>query len=105
MNYKISNEEKKVIIQFQNLRIPSIFKTDNTGRILFIEDIDFNICNLLLKGKKITDVLYNETMENYKRFYNDTNIKEFDDYTLRYFNLCLQIVEIMKKYRNTDTSE
>jgi hypothetical protein len=99
MKYSIEKTEKELLKHFQKLRIPSIFKTDNTDRILFIEDVDFSICNLLLKGKVISDsIIYKETIKNCKKFYDDTDIKEFDDYALEYFNLCLQVVEIMKKY-------
>ena len=41
MKYKINEEEKSIILQFKGLRIPTIFKTDNTDFILFVEDVDF----------------------------------------------------------------
>lgn len=98
MKYKVNNEEKVLLNTFRELRIPSIFKTDDTDRILFVEDIDFTICDYLLKGKSISSSLYDEIVERCERFINDTDIKEFDDYALNYYNLCLQIVEMMKKY-------
>lgn len=98
MKYKINNKEKELIIKFQNMRIPSIFKTDNTDRILFVEDVDSFIGDLLLKGKVISDSLYNEIMIDYERFINNTDAGEFDEYALEYFNTCVRIVEIMKKY-------
>ena len=98
MNYKIDIEEKNIIKKFQIMRIPAIFKNDNTDRILFVEDVDFFICDSLLKGKGISDSLYNEIMIDYERFINNTDVNEFDEYALDYFNICVQIVEVMKKY-------
>lgn len=98
MKYKINNEEKELIVKFKNMKIPVIFKTDNTDRILFVEDVNSFVCDLLLKGKKIPDSLYSETMNDYKKFINDTDVNEFDDYALKHFSICVKIVEIMKKY-------
>lgn len=98
MKFKISNEEKELVIKFQNMRIPSIFKTDNTDRILFVEDVSFFIGNSLLKGKKISKILYDETIDDYERFISNTDVNNLDEYTLEYFNTCIQVIEIMKKY-------
>jgi len=98
MKFKISNEEKELVIKFQNMRIPSIFKTDNTDRILFVEDVSFFIGNSLLKGKKISKILYDETIDDYERFTSNTDVNNLDEYTLEYFNTCIQVIEIMKKY-------
>lgn len=98
MNYKIDIEEKNIIKKFQSMRIPAIFKSDNTDRILFVEDVSSFIGDLLLKGKGISDSLYNEIMTDYERFINNTDVSEFDVYVLEYFDTCVRIVEIMKKY-------
>lgn len=98
MKYKVNNEEKELIIKFQNMRIPSIFKTDNTDRILFVEDLSFFIANKMLKGQKISKVLYRETIADYESFIINTVVSNHDEYTLEYFNTCVRIVEIMKKY-------
>ena len=98
MKFKINNEEKELVIKFQNMRIPSIFKTDNTDRILFVEDVSFFIVNLLLKGQKISKTLYDETIADYKRFIINTDVSNLDEYTLEYFNTCIQVIETMKKY-------
>jgi len=100
MRYRISIDEKKIVEQFKNLRIPSIFKDDFTDRILFVEDVDFDVCTPLLKGKDIPDDFYNEMLERCDNFVaKSDDINEFDEYTLNYYNTCLQVVEIMKKYK------
>lgn len=98
MNYKINIEEKSIIKKFQSMRIPAIFKKDNTDRILFVEDVDSFICDSLIRGKGISDSLYNEIMIDYDRFISNTDVNSFDEYAVEYFNICVQIVEIMKKY-------
>ena len=98
MKFKINNGEKETITKFKNMRIPSIFKTDNTDRILFVEDVSLFIVNSLLKGKKISKTVYDETIADYERFINDTNVSDLDEYALEYFNVCIQVIEIMKKY-------
>lgn len=49
----LTDNEKIVIKQFQKTSIPSVYKLDNTDNILYIEHVDFGLCNLLLKNKKI----------------------------------------------------
>lgn len=98
MKYKINNEEKELIVKFKNMRIPSIFKTDNTDRIIFVEDVSFFIANRILKGQKISKTLYDETIADYGRFIINTDVSNLDEYTLEYFNTCVRIVEVMKKY-------
>ncbi len=98
MKYKISNEEKDTCIQFKKSRIPSIFKWDLTDRILFVEDVDSYVCDLLLKGKEITRVIYDDIMADYKRFCDNTDINEFDEYALNYYRQCLKVMEIFEKY-------
>lgn len=93
----MDNNEKEIVMRFEKMRIPVMFKTDLTDRILFLEDINFIIRNVLLKNKIISDILYYETMSDYERFINNTDVKEFDDYTLDYFNMCVEIVQIIKK--------
>ena len=98
MSYRISIDEKKTVDQFQKLKIPPIFKMDVTERILFVEDVNFFVCKLLLKGKYIPNALYNEILERCDDFVTKSDINEFDDYALYYYNICLQVVEIMKRY-------
>ena len=49
----LTDNEKIVIKQFQKTSIPSVYKLDDTDNILYIEHVDFDLCNLLLKNKKI----------------------------------------------------
>ena len=47
------DNEKELIKRFRETRIPLIFKIDKTDNILYIEHVDFDLCNMLLKGKKV----------------------------------------------------
>lgn len=98
MKFRIDKEEKELVMKFQNMRIPSLFKTDNTDRILFVEDVSFFIVKLLLKGRKISKTIYDETMVDYERFVINTDVSKLDEYTLEYFNTCIQVMETIKKY-------
>ena len=52
----------------------------------------------IVKGKKISKTVYDETIADYERFINYTNVSDLDEYALEYFNVCIQVIEIMKKY-------
>lgn len=43
----LTNNEKIVIKEFQQTRIPSVYKLDDTDNILYIEHVDFDLCNML----------------------------------------------------------
>jgi hypothetical protein len=102
MNIKLNNEEKSIVVKFENMRIPTIFKIDKTDRILFIENINFTIRNFVLKNRIIPTDLYNEIIADYEKFIKNSKINDFDVYAFEYFNLCVRIVEILKKSYSTD---
>ena len=98
MKIKLSKLEKGILRAFKNLLYPSIYKTDDTDNILFIESVDFDVCPILLKGKKISKESYNEIMVSYDRFLKQVNLNTFDDYALAHYHLVVKIMEIFNKY-------
>lgn len=98
MKFKLSESEKEILHKFNKLSYPSIYKTDDTDNILFVETVDFDVCPILLKGKDISKESFNEIMMSYDKFLNKVNLENFDDYALEHYHLILEIMEIFKKY-------
>lgn len=48
----LTNNERIVIKDFRQTRIPSAYKVDDTDNILYIEHVDFDLCDILWKIKK-----------------------------------------------------
>lgn len=46
----LTNNEKIIIKEFKDSRIPSIYKFDDTDNILYIEHVDFDLCNMLINN-------------------------------------------------------
>ena len=59
--------EKAIIQEFNSLRIPAIYKIDNTFNILYVEHIRMDICPFLLKNKK-QKLNINEEKKAYSAF-------------------------------------
>lgn len=98
MKFKISEYEKEILLKFKNSSYPSIYKTDNTDNILFVELVDFDVCTYLLKGKQINKEMYDYIINSYEKFLSQAEIDTFDECTLSYYNNILKIMEIFKKY-------
>ncbi len=107
MKYKINEEEKSIILQFKGLRIPTIFKTDNTDFILFVEDVDFIVCDTLLNGSEITEELYDSMVHHskdnlsypcYNEFMKFVEKFRIDEYSKFYCDCLIEVMEIFKKY-------
>lgn len=98
MRFKISDNERELIRRFKNEKYPSIYKTDKTDNILFVELVDFDVCSALLKGRSIDDKQYKYVMEEYQRFLEQIDIDAFDESALAHYKDILQIMEIFKKY-------
>ena len=98
--FYITDSEKETIINFQKLSYPAIYKLDHTDNILFIETVDFDVCNWLLKGKSINNIQYVETLKEYKRYLSQLQLDSFDEYGLMHYDLVTRIMELFKKYYN-----
>ena len=91
------DNEKELIKRFRETRIPLILKIDNTDNILYAEHVDFDLCKMLLKGKKVNvDCLQNE-IELFTNFLAQISILEFNEEEKKYFKLLIEIVSMFIK--------
>ena len=91
MRFKISDYEKERLLKFKDASYPSIYKTDNTDNLLFIEIVDFDVCTYLLEGKQMNEEMikiWNSVITSDKQtvyvngdfcFGNKTRVKEIFD--------------------------
>ena len=103
-NQIVTDTERAVIDKFLTMKCPPIYKTDNTDRILFVETVEFDICQYLLGKRKIGNEQYSYIMNEYERFLTQTNSSAFDKYTNEHFKLIVKLVDIFKKYYSSEVS-
>lgn len=92
------DSEILIIKEFKQSKIPSIYKTDNTDNILYVEHVDFDLCNELLKGKKVDYTTIQNEIYMYSNFLSQISIIQFDKEAIEYFKLINSIFEIFLKY-------
>ena len=98
MKFVLSKYEREVIQKFKLSKYPSIYKTDMTDNILFLELVDFDVCSYLLKGKTIDKEQYEHIMNEYQMYLTHLNTNSFDEYALNHYKSIVQIMDIFKKY-------
>ena len=98
VKFKITDYEKEILLKFKNQSYPSIYKTDATDNILFIETVDFDVCSYLLKEKQMEEQKINEIMNSYQKFLSQVKVDAFDEYALEHYNSVVEIMNIFKKY-------
>ena len=84
--------EKETLVEFKHTKIPPVFKLDNTDIILYLEHVDFDLCNMLLKNKKATNDYLQEEIKEFSRFLAQLNISNYDDETKKILSLAIKIV-------------
>lgn len=89
--------EKSIVQEFVNLKIPAIYKFDNTLNILYIEHVLFDICPFLLKNKK-REIDICAEKDAYSNFLAQIVISGFDEEAKRHFNLLRSVMIILFKY-------
>ena len=95
---KLTNEERELVIEFKNMKYPSIYKIDKTDRILFVELIDFDVCSYLLGKSSINCEKYSYICKEYERYLIQTDVSLFDEYTKVHYNFILKLMNLFKKY-------
>lgn len=93
----LTNNEKIVIKDFRQTRIPSAYKFDNTDNILYIEHVDFDLCDILMKNKKVSNDCVQNELKELAKFLTQLNIKNYDKDDKKYLNLLLEVVRIFIK--------
>lgn len=89
----LTKSEKKIIQEFNNLKIPAIYKLDNTFNILYIEHIHFDICPLLLKNQN-QGINIDEERVAYSSFLANISISDFDEEAKRHLSLLKSVMSI-----------
>ncbi len=90
----LTDNEKKVIKLFQQTSIPSVYKLDNTDNILYIEHVDFDLCNMLLKNKKASIEYVQNEIKEYARFLKQLDISSYDNDTKKHLILLTEVINI-----------
>ncbi len=107
MKYKISEQERLILINFRKLRIPSIFKEDYIDYMLFIEEVDFYVCETLLKKKEITTKDYEWIISDsnnghcpcFNDFLKGVKKSDLDENAKIYYDEILRVMNIFTKYK------
>jgi hypothetical protein len=101
----LNSTEYDIVNEFRVLRIPTIFKTDKTDFMLFVEEVDFAVCDILLSGKAITqkDFTFIVSDRNnghcpcYEEYLAVKDSFCVDDYSKYY---CEKLIEVMTIFIN-----
>lgn len=93
----LTNNEKRVIKEFQQTSIPSVYKFDDTDNILYIEHIDFDLCNMLLKNEKVSIEYVQNEIKEYAKFLKQLDISGYDNDAKMYLMLLTEVINIFLK--------
>lgn len=93
----LTNNEKKILKEFQQTRIPSIYKFDATDNILYVEHVDFDLCDMLLKNKKVSNEYIQNELKDFAKFLTQLDISNYDNDAKKYLNLLIEVVNIFIK--------
>ena len=88
--------ERAIIQEFNSLKIPAIYKTDNTFNILYIEHIYFDICPFLLKNQNKGINIGKERIA-YSSFLANISISDFDEEAKYHLSLLQRVMSILFK--------
>lgn len=88
--------ERAIIQEFNSLKIPAIYKTDNTFNILYIEHIYFDICPFLLKNQN-QGINIGEERIAYSSFLANISISDFDEEAKYHLSLLQRVMSILFK--------
>ena len=94
----LTYEERQVVNTFIRMKCPSVYKTDKTDRILFIELVEFDVCSYLLGKNQINNEQYRYILNEYERYVKQTDSSIFDEYTKEHFTLVVKLMDLFKKY-------
>ena len=93
----LTEDEKLLIKKFKHTRIPSVYKYDLTGNILYVEHVDFDLCTMLLKGKKAKREDVQNEIKEFSIFLSQLDVLNFDEFAKDYLNLLIEVVNIYIK--------
>ena len=95
---KLTDEERELVTTFIKMKYPTIYKTDKTDRILFVELVEFDVCPYLLGQRQIDSEQYSYILNEYERYLSQTDISIFDEYAKEHFKIMVKLIDLFKKY-------
>lgn len=97
--YNLTNEEKEIVCKFRHYSIPFLFKSGKyCGYLQYFEFVDFEICEMLLNGTKISEDDYKMIISEDIDYNIQIKKEELDKNSLEFYNLYLLVKDIVKKY-------
>ncbi len=93
----LTNDEKIILKEFQQTRIPLVYKYDDTDNILYIEHVDFDLCDMLLKNKKVSKEYVQNEIKEFARFLTQLDVSNHDNNQKKYLYLLIEVVNIFIK--------
>ena len=94
----LTYEEKEFVNSFIRMKYPTIYKTDKTDRILFVELVEFDVCPYLLGRRQMDSDQYSYILDEYKRYLTQTDISKFDEYAKEHFKIIVKLIDLFKRY-------
>lgn len=94
----LTDYEKTIIRRFQQIKIPSRYKLDNTDNILYIEHVDFDLCYILLQGRKVNREYVQNEIKEYSIFLSKLSILNYSEDEKMHLKLLIEVVNIFIKY-------
>lgn len=93
----LTDNEKKILKKFQQAKIPSVYKLDDTDNILYVEHVDFDLCCMLLKNKKVNNEYVQNEIKAFSIFLSQLDVLTFDRFDRDHLNLLIEVVNIFIK--------
>lgn len=87
-----------LVDSFIRMKYPPIYKTDKTDRILFVELVEFDVCQYFLGRKQIKSEQYSYILNEYKRYLAQTDISMFDAYAKKHYRIIVELIDLFVKY-------
>jgi len=97
---KITKEERHTIKYFNSLRYPSEFYYRDDINLLYVEHLDFDICDDILRKRKYPRDKIEREKKYYNNFINGVKIDNLSEYGKDYIDLIKEVMNIFLKYNN-----
>ena len=93
----LTDNERKIVKKFQQAKIPSVYKLDDTDNILYVEHVDFDLCCMLIKNKKVNNEYVQNEIKEYAKFLKQLDISNYDNDAKMYLMLLIEVINIFLK--------
>lgn len=99
--YRLTEDEKLVVENFKNAHVPLIFSSgEYRGYFLYFEYVCFEICALLLKGKRINKDTYDKAAYDDYDYQPQIDSQNLFGVEKEFYSNFLSVINIMEKYYN-----